>query len=71
MKRPGSGSSEGGGLLAGLAASSGSNSSGPAVLKPLAPPPSYSPGQVSDYLALINNAQSIACSSGDTEVILR
>ena len=46
MKRPGSGSSEGGGLLAGLTSSSGSSSSGPAVLKPLAPPPSYSPGQV-------------------------
>lgn len=60
MKRPGSGSSEGGGLLAGLAASSGSNSSGPAVLKPLAPPPSYSPGQVSDYLALIKQC-SIYC----------
>lgn len=46
MKRPGSGGAEGGGLLSGWSGSSNTSSSGPAVLKPLAPPPSYSPGQV-------------------------
>lgn len=43
MKRPGS--AEGGGMLASLGGSS-KNTGGPAVLKPLAPPPSYTPPQV-------------------------
>ncbi len=41
MKRPGS--AEGAGLFANLG---GKGSGGPAVLKPLAPPPSYTPPQV-------------------------
>ena len=44
MKRPGS--AEGNGLFANLGSSSKS-SGGPAVLKPLAPPPSHTPSQVS------------------------
>ena len=44
MKRPGS--AEGGGMLASLGSGS-KGSGGPAVLKPLAPPPSYTPTQVS------------------------
>ena len=41
MKRPGS--AEGAGLFANLG---GKGSGGPVVLKPLAPPPSYTPPQV-------------------------
>ena len=44
MKRPGS--AEGGGMLASLGGGNKSTG-GPAVLKPLAPPPSYTPAQVS------------------------
>ena len=43
MKRPGS--AEGGGMLASLGGGS-KITGGPAVLKPLAPPPSYTPPQV-------------------------
>lgn len=46
MKRPGS--AEGGGMLASLGGGS-KGTGGPAVLKPLAPPPSYTPTQVSRY----------------------
>ncbi len=46
MKRPGS--AEGAGLFANLGSK---GSGGPAVLKPLAPPPSYTPAQVCPLLA--------------------
>lgn len=56
MKRPGS--AEGNGLFASLGSSS-KGVGGPAVLKPLAPPPSYTPPQVSPQFILIIDASSM------------
>ena len=55
MKRPGS--AEGGGMLASLGGGS-KGTGGPAVLKPLAPPPSYTHTQVSrdSLVLLVGNA---------------
>lgn len=50
MKRPGS--AEGGGMLASMGGGS-KGTGGPSVLKPLAPPPSYTPAQVSLCLFLL------------------
>ena len=60
MKRPGS--AEGNGLFANLGSSSKS-SGGPAFLKPLAPPPSHTPSQVSTAHAdsqQVSDQQSVA-----------
>lgn len=56
MKRPGS--AEGNGLFANLGSSS-KGVGGPAVLKPLAPPPSYTPPQVLPQVILITAASSM------------